>query len=112
MSTSSKFLFLFRNPTGTTGTAPSPEQMQQMYAAWGAWKEKFAAQLTPGERLKPAGAVVKGGTVTDGAFIESKEVIGSYAFVTAASLAQAVEIALACPINDVPGGSVEVREVG
>lgn len=108
----SKFVFLFRFPAGAPPKPASPEEMQAQYAAWNAWKKKFEKEVTPGEGLKGGGAVVKGGQVTDGPFIEAKEVMGSYAFVTADSLAQAIEIAKECPINQVPGASVEVRELG
>ena len=111
-TTKSKFLFLFRFPAAGAPETPSPEQMQAQYAAWAAWRAKFEHEVIPGEGLKPGGAVVKGGNVTDGPFIEAKEVMGSYAFVETGSLAQAIEIAKECPIKMTPGASVEVRELG
>jgi hypothetical protein len=87
--------------------------MQAQYAAWGAWRAKFEQQVTPGEGLKPgSAAVVKNGNVTDGPCIESKEVLGSYCFVETGSLGAAIEIAKECPINSIPGASVEIGEVG
>src|SRR5690606_32247022 len=112
MSTNTKFLFLFRFPAGGAPKPASPEEMQAQYAAWSAWRSKFAREVTPGEGLKPGGAVVKGGLVTDGPFIEAKEVMGSYAFVATSSLAEAIGIAKECPINMTPGASVEIRELG
>jgi hypothetical protein len=112
-ATKAKFLFLYRFPAGGPPKPASPEEMQAQYAAWSAWKAKFEQEIIPGEGLKPGvGAVVKGGNVTDGPYIEAKEVMGSYAFVETASLAQAIEIAKACPINSIPGASVEIRELG
>ncbi len=116
-TTNTKFLFLYRfpyhSPVEAKEAAPvSPAEMQAQYAAWRAWREKFEQEVTPGEGLKPGGAVVKGGNVTDGPFIEAKEIMGSYAFVETSSLARAIEIAKACPINDSPGASVEIRELG
>ena len=107
-----KFLFLFRFPAGGESKAPSAEEMQAQYAAWAAWRKKFEKEVIPGEGLKPGGAVVKGGNVTDGPYIEAKEVIGSYAFVETQSLEHALEIAMECPIKMTPGASVEVRELG
>jgi hypothetical protein len=107
-----KFLFFFRFPAGAPAKPSSPQEMQAQYAAWSAWRAKFEKEIVPGEGLKPGGAVVKGGHATDGPYIEAKEVLGSYAFVETSSLARAVEIAKECPINDVPGASVEVRELG
>jgi hypothetical protein len=117
---SKKFLFLYRAPAGApqtemaVGWKPSPEEMQAMYAQWKAWKTKFAeAIIDTGEGLKQGGsaAVYKAGTVTDGPFIESKEVMGGYTFVAADSLERAIEIAKECPINRQPGASVEIREL-
>jgi hypothetical protein len=110
--TQTRVVFLFRFPAGAPPKAASPEEMQAQYAAWSTWKKKFEKEVTPGEGLKGGGAVVKGGAVTDGPYIEAKEVMGSYAFVAASSLAQAIEIAKECPINQIPGASVEIRELG
>jgi hypothetical protein len=111
MSTT-KFLFLYRFPAGATPKPASPEEMQAQYAAWAAWRTKFEKEVIPGEGLKPGGTVVRGGNVTDGPFIEAKEVMGSYAFVETSSMARAIEIAKECPINTMPGASVEIRELG
>ncbi len=111
-TTQSKFLFLYRFPAGAPPKPSSPEEMQAQYAAWSAWKAKFEKEVIPGEGLKQGGAVVKGGNVTDGPYIEAKEVMGSYAFVETSSFARALEIAKECPINSIPGASVEIRELG
>ena len=111
-TTNTKFLFLYRFPAGASPKPSSPEEMQAQYAAWSAWRARFEKEVIPGEGLKPGGAVVKGGNVTDGPYIEAKEVMGSYAFVETSSLEQAIEIARECPINRIPGASVEIRELG
>jgi len=111
-TTKTRFLYLYRFPAGASPKPSSPEEMQAQYAAWSAWKAKFDKEVIPGEGLKPGGAVVKGGHVTDGPFVEAKEVMGSYAFVETSSLARAIEIAKECPINMIPGASVEIRELG
>jgi hypothetical protein len=111
-TTTSKFLYLFRFAADASPKPASPQDMQAQYAAWTAWRKKFENEVTPGEGLKSGGAVVKGGVVTDGPHIEAKEVMGSYAFVETSSLARAIEIAKECPINTIPGASVEIRELG
>lgn len=111
-TTQTKFLFLYRFPANGAPEPASPEDMQAQYKAWAAWRAKFEKEVIPGEGLKQGGAVVKGGNVTDGPYIEAKEVMGSYAFVETGSLEQAIEIAKECPINHVPGASVEIRELG
>jgi hypothetical protein len=111
-TTQTKFLFLYRFPAGASPKPSSPEEMQAQYAAWSAWRAKFEKEVIPGEGLKQGGAVIKGGHVTDGPYIEAKEVLGSYAFVETGSLARAIEIAQECPIHTIPGASVEIRELG
>lgn len=111
MSTT-KFLFLYRNPAAAPSKPPSPEEMQAMFAQWNAWKAKFDKEiLDVGDGLKPGGAIYKAGSVTDGPFIEAKEVMGGFSIVGASSLARAVEIAQECPINFLPGASIEIREM-
>jgi hypothetical protein len=65
-----KYLFLYRTPTSDNATPPpSPEQMQAMMAAWGAWKAQFKDQVIElGDGLKPGGCVLHAGVVTDGAW--------------------------------------------
>ncbi len=111
-TTKTKFLFLYRFPANYREQTSSPEDMQAEYEAWTAWMAKFEKELIPGGPLKPEGAVVRGGDVTDGPFIEAKEVIASYSFVETSSLARAIEIAEECPINKYPDHSVEIRELG
>src|SRR5690606_26632141 len=48
----------------------------------------------PGDGLQSGGAVVRAGEVTDGPYIETQEVLGSYCFVETGSLAQALMEAL------------------
>jgi hypothetical protein len=114
MSTTTKFLCLFRFASDAWPAKPSsPQQMQAQYAAWKAWMTQFEKELVPGDGLKPgAAAVVRGGNVTDGPFIEAKEVIASYSLIQTNSLARAIEIIKACPIGMDPSASVEIRELG
>jgi hypothetical protein len=53
--------------------------------------------------------VVKTGLVTDGPYVEAKEVIGGFSVVQADDYDAAAAIARECPIARV-GGAVEVRE--
>jgi hypothetical protein len=117
MSTT-KFLFLYRWPSegqqSPSGKKPSPEEMQAMFAQWKNWKEKFEKEILDvslGIRPDGAKAVVKGGSVTDGPYVESKEVVGGYNLIETTSYARAVEIAKECPIALQPGASIEIREL-
>ncbi|WP_010582008.1 YciI family protein [Schlesneria paludicola] len=101
-----KFLFIYRESTEPQAQ-PSPEEMQALQAAWYAWMQKFASAIVPGgDGLKPAGRVVKAGVVSDGPYIEAKEVIVSFTIVQANDYDEAVAIARECP----PGHTIEIRE--
>ena len=50
--------------------------------------------------------------MTDGPYIEAKEVLASYATIETSSLARATEIIKACPISTYPDYSIEIREMG
>ncbi len=102
-----KFLFIYRESTEKTAK-PSPEEMQALGAAWGAWMQKFSASIVPGgDGLKHSGRVLKAGLVTDGPYVESKEAIVSFTMIQADDYDQALAIARACP----PGHTIEIREL-
>jgi len=51
-----KYLFLQRSQPSHQQQQPSPAQMQDMYAAYNAWKEKFKDNiLDMGGKLMPGG---------------------------------------------------------
>ena len=107
-----KYLVLFRSqPTGGQ-PGPSPEQMQQMFAAYKTWMEKFKDDiLDMGDKLKSDGRLVSASGVADGPFVEAKEVVGGYMIVSAESYDRAVEVVRACPAVDAPGALLEIREM-
>ena len=96
---------------GGGGQKPSPAQMEEMYAAFNAWKEKFQDNIVDMGGKLGNGKVVTADGVTDGPFVESKEVIGGFMIVSAESLEQAIEIASGVPGLVSPGSGVEVREI-
>lgn len=108
-----KYLFAYRSPVGGPSKPPSPEEIQAALAQWGAWISKFAATgnvADGGDGLKEEGRVVRPrGVVTDGPFIESKEVLGGYSIILADNFNHAAKIAAECPCV-LHGGSVEIRE--
>jgi hypothetical protein len=109
---SQKYLFLHRSTPGQQPQPASPAQMQEMYVVWNAWKEKFKANiLDMGDKLKPSGKVVTASGVTDGPFVEAKEIVGGYMIVTAESYERALEIAKEMPGMTSPGMRIEIREM-
>ena len=108
-----KFLFIYRHPTESR-TQPSPEEMQSLQAAWGTWMQKFSSAILPGgDGLKHNGRLLKGGLVTDGPYVEAKEIIVSFTIIQADDYDAALAIARECPGFDGswPGYSIEIREM-
>jgi hypothetical protein len=90
----------------------SPAQMQEIYAVFQAWKEKFKDNIVDmGGKLRSGGKVVTASGVTDGPFVETKEIVGGYMVVDAESYDRALEVAREGPGVMMPGSSVEVREI-
>jgi len=111
----SEFLYLYRLPPNSPYAPDSPHQLQERLSKWTTWMKDLEAKQhlrSPGHPLVSTGAVVKDkrGTVTDGPYAESKDIIGGYTLIEAKDLAQATELARGCPILD-GGGTVEVRPI-
>lgn len=105
----SEFLVLSR---GQWDRDKSPEEIQQAIDAFYVWHERLVKEgkMKSGQRLAVEGKLVSRSGVTDGPFVEAKEVIGGYWFFVANSLEEAAELAaqnpcLAC------GLTYEVRPV-
>jgi hypothetical protein len=96
----------------------SPQEIQQVFAKYGAWRKRMeeAGRLAGGNKLEDGTGRILRNTgpsgemrVTDGPFIESKELIGGYFMVTADSYEEAVELCRDCPHLEY--GIVEIRRV-
>ena len=90
--------------------APSPAQMEEMFAKFNAWKDKYKDSIVDMGGKLGEGKVVTTEGATDGPFVEAKEVVGGYMIVSAESMDEAVEVARQSP-GVYPGSSVEVREI-
>ena len=108
-----KYLFVYRLPcTSDPEVQPSPEEMQAMFARWDAWKSKFKSNIVDvGDGLKRTGKGLAGNVVTDGPYVEAREIIGGYSMVQAETYDQAIAVARDCPIASIPGARIEVREL-
>jgi hypothetical protein len=104
------FLFLYRKDPAEK---LSPADMQSGYVKWKSWMGKYAneilEQAPPRSGPKPGGAVAvcRAGAVTDGPYVEGKEIVGGWTFIQADSFARAVEIAKEVPMFP----SVEILEL-
>jgi hypothetical protein len=111
------FMLVFRNsPQSQEQFAnQSPEQMQAEMALWNTWMNKLATQdkLMGGEPLYPQGKVIHGTKkkVTDGPFVEGKDVVGGYVIIKAESYDEAVTLSKDCPQLNADDGTVEIREI-
>jgi hypothetical protein len=105
------FALLFRN-SNFDYSKTSPEEMQRLSRKWAEWANGISAQgkLTDnGMRLGAEGKVLRaGGVVTDGPFVELREILGGFVVIGANSLEEATTLAHGCPVIDA-GGCVEIR---
>ena len=102
----SEFLFLYRNsPAAREAAMGTPEQRQKNMQRWTACMRDLEGKgylKNAGQPLDRTGKLVRGGSkaVTDGPFVEAKDVIGGYSIIEARDLAQAAELAKGCPALD------------
>lgn len=106
-----EFLFVYRGNNESWKKLP-PEEMQQSMEKWRTWITQALQKgwmLNPGDALLDDGRVVQPNkVVTDGPFVEAKEVVGGYSIVKAETIDAAAELAKGCPAL-LTGGRVEVR---
>lgn len=109
-------MLIFRNtPVSETQFQElSPEAMQAELEKWNAWIGGIAAQgkLVSTDALHNTGKTIHGSkhVVTDGPFVESKELVSGYLILQAENEAEAIKHSEGCPIFEVEG-SVEVRQL-
>jgi hypothetical protein len=110
-----KYVILLFNTDAARGMTEA--EGQQWYAEIGAWYEKGAGGsgklADGGHQLQPpdTAKTVRAGGITDGPFMETKEVLGGYSVLDADSIEEAVEIAKTWPGVDRGWMTVEVRPV-
>ena len=106
------FLLILHDLTDSPFHKMSPEEMQSVIARYGQWAGQMATQgrLKGGHKLEDGTARhISGRTVTDGPFPETKEVVGGYFVISAASYDEAVKLSSTCPHLDF--GRIEVRRI-
>jgi hypothetical protein len=95
--------------------APGTPEYGAWYGEVGAWYEKWGAtgKLDGGHQLQGAetAKTVRSTGITDGPYIETKEVLGGFSAIEADSIDEAVEIAKTWPGVDRGWITVEVRPV-
>ncbi len=105
-------MYLFRGGEGTPEM--SPEQSQEHMQKWFGWMQQLSetGNMVAGDPLQRAGKQVNGKNkvVTDGPFVEAKEIVGGYLIVSAKDIDDALELSKGCPIFDFDG-KLEVRPI-
>jgi hypothetical protein len=95
--------------------APGTPEYGAWYAEVGAWYEKWGAtgKLDGGHQLQgtQTAKTVRSTGVTDGPYIETKEVLGGFSAIEADSIDEAAEIAGTWPGVDKGWITIEVRPV-
>lgn len=113
-NTMSKYMFLFRGGDPRIDPMSDPAGFGTYMMTWKTWMENLAktGKYLGGDPLEAGGKTITGKSMkmTDGPFMEGKEVVGGYVIVEAASLDEAVAMSKGCPIHTYDG-VVEVRTI-
>jgi hypothetical protein len=108
-----EFALLFRQPSFDYSSI-SADEMAALTKKWADWATGIARDghlVNNGIRLDPSGKVLKaGGLVTEGPFVETREILGSFVIIKAPSMDDAITLAHGCPVLE-RGGSVEIRPI-
>ncbi len=109
-----EFVFLFRTTVeGRSAAMGTPEAAQRSLQAWMAWignLEKNGHLKSRGHPLETGGKVVRSSMVTDGPFVEAKEIVLGFIVVEARDMNEAIKLAADNPMV-VGGGALEIRPV-
>ena len=110
-----EYLILIFEDESAYATA-TPDVFQQVMDAHNRFAEQVpekGGKIVEGRALQPTATAttIRGDVVTDGPFIETKEVLGGYSVIEADTIDEAVDIAKTWPGVDRGGITMEVRPV-
>ena len=112
-----KFMVIPRDETDQFSDL-SPADMQRLVERYHQWTRGLVEEgrMVLGHKLRDgAGTVIRNGpdgpSVTDGPYVETKEVIGGFWIIQADSLADASDVVSDCPHLELDRGSLEIREI-
>ncbi len=109
-----KFMFLFRGGDNHAYNQNDSKAAQENMQAWVQWMGGLAQKgvMVGAEPLQPTGKQVTGKSmvITDGPYMEAKEMVGGYVIVNAKDIDEAVLLSKGCPIFN-ENGKVEVRPI-
>lgn len=107
-----KFLFIYRGASEAAHKM-TPEESQRHMQRWEKWISEGMQKgwmLDPGDGLTQESRTVNAKVVTDGPFVEAKEIVGGFSIVQAETIDAAAKLAKGCPALLI-GGAVEVRRL-
>ncbi|HZX57277.1 MAG TPA: YciI family protein [Mucilaginibacter sp.] len=91
----------------------SPEEEQPLMNVWEKWIDSIIDRkilVSRGNRLGADGRTLKNGVIiTNGPYVELKEIIGGYLIIRANSIDEAAGIAAEAPL--VGNGTIEIRDI-
>ena len=101
-----EFLLIIR---GSGMENMSPEEIQSMLEKFRLWIADLGPQYLTGQKLEPEGLMVNAdkSVVTDGPFLEPKEIVAGFLLIRAENLDAATRIAQEAP--QIPYYHIEVR---
>ncbi len=104
----SEYVYLYR----MVPTPPaSPQEGQERMKRWREWMKGIEGHIvSPGHPLGASGSVAKKGSVNDGPYAETKDIVMGFTVIRAKDLAEATKLSAGCPILE-GGGIVEVRPI-
>ena len=109
-----EYLLLFRSDEGRK-LQQSPEKWRPHSLKWMQWLTDVAesGKFVSAQPLATTGRLVTGPgkVVTDGPFMEGKEMVGGYLVCKANDYDDAIDVSNGCPILEFDDGVVEVREI-
>lgn len=108
-----EFILLFRNRPGENSYSLSPAEMQASMPKWQEWIGEIIQKgnFVSTQPLDYEGKIVRNQGVTDGPYVEVKEILAGYLICKTNSIEEAIVISKKCPILDYEFGSVEVRPI-
>lgn len=108
---------LLLHDSGIARPQLSPEEIQAIIGKYKAWGQRLreAGRIAGGQKLEDGTGRVMRGTgagvrISDGPFTETKDVIGGFYILQAASYDEAVELCRDCPHLEY-GSGIEIRRV-
>jgi hypothetical protein len=108
-----EYLLLFRGGDAMKGM--SAEEMQVHMQQWMQWMGELNAKgkFSGAQPLINTGKVITGTkkVVSDGPFMEGKEMVGGYLILKAGNYDEEVQLSNDCPVLAFVDGTVEVREI-